>query len=246
MTQLATNNNIVLKDVDFNVRISASSVNTGSDFYTFDAPSVSNLLNVNVPSSGYSMTTMIGVNFGAADFSATTYIQTAYGSTSCVSTDWVSDTMVKCLNKEADYGGGVTKVSLGSMVRVKALVGTRTTGLTSDAPIISNLRAPNFPQSQGNTITLDGINFGNGIVTPTASFEDQTDGGCGECSICVPIVLDLVSCHVRLVLSCERCMFITEDCSDEGLFAGPVLKHLDHLDHELICGMHRARPSRQV
>ena len=128
VTQLATNNNIVLKDVDFNVRISSSSVNTGSDFYTFDAPSVSNLLNVNVPSSGYSMTTMIGVNFGAADFSATTYIQTAYGSTSCVSTDWVSDTAVKCLNKEADYGGGVTKVSLGSMVRVKALVGTRTTG----------------------------------------------------------------------------------------------------------------------
>jgi hypothetical protein len=160
-------------------------VGTAFAAFSYDAPSVSNLLPSNgIPTaSGAGMggatpgsITVLGFNFANTDPSATGYL----GSLPCGSMSWYTNTHMTCVTSDAPGG-----IMVSSAVTISSLVGTLTGTFTYDAPIITggdywrNVKlvgtnlveggGVNVVASQGASVTLFGFNFGGLAPTPSIS-----------------------------------------------------------------------------
>lgn len=148
--------------------------------FSFDAPVITaaNPITMNLVTSGGMSVTLQGVNFGSAYVSSTAVLHfSEFGGVMSCSTTWVSHTALKCLPNMALAFAKKDPI----VVTVSALVGTRMTGFTYDAPITSNYVTEttnqgrkmyaNVPASGGATISIYGLNFGYNSFTPTMGVE---------------------------------------------------------------------------
>jgi hypothetical protein len=90
-------------------------VGTSITSFSFDAPVLSNVDNSNTPATAGEYITILGQNFGQVNMSPSTII----AATACGTSEWMSDTAIRCLIKQ---GTGIKQ--LGA-VTVSAVVGTR-------------------------------------------------------------------------------------------------------------------------
>jgi hypothetical protein len=98
---------------------------------SFDAPAVTHALGSNIARSGGGGVTFLGVSFGSADLTATSSIASAGA---CATSTWTTATALQCL-AAFTYTGGSAQQAL----TVGGAVGTRTSGLTFDAPDVTQL-----------------------------------------------------------------------------------------------------------
>lgn len=137
---------------------------TGS--FTYDAPATTVVAMRNGPATGSATVTMHGTNFGLSDVSASVRI----GSTSCSSSEWLSDSAVRCVLAS---GSGAM---LNNALTVDNVAGTHDLSFTYDAPSISFVSMSNAPTTGRALISLSGSNFGSNKLNPVSEQYVQLGG----------------------------------------------------------------------
>jgi len=135
----------------------ASGLGTYQQRFTYDAPRITNVNLYNTPTSTGVQLTFAGVNYGVADPTASARV----GVVSCATSVWSSNTAVLCL-PTSSYGAAQTMA-----VTVSALVGTLSSFLTFDAPVLTTTTT-NGALSAGTLITVGGLNFAVVDITISA------------------------------------------------------------------------------
>jgi len=134
-----------------------SVIGTGPDFFTYDAPAITDLTRPNTVTTAAGSVTMMGLNFGPEDFSMSVRV----GLTSCQTSSWTSVTSAAC-HTPAGTGTQSMQLSLSSVV------GTGFMAFSYDAPAVSHAMITNNPTTGGGYLTLFGNNFGVSDVSLTA------------------------------------------------------------------------------
>jgi hypothetical protein len=132
-------------------------VATANLAFTYDSPVVTYAEPYNAPNSAGISVTLSGTNFGSTDLSVT--IQVA--ETACSRSQWISGTSATCGLREGVGVGPSSRVSEHRVaITVGTGVGTRTRSFTFDAPVVTSAARLNLPSTGGETVTVQGVNFG--------------------------------------------------------------------------------------
>jgi len=137
------------KSVSFSM---ALRVGTSTEVFTYDSPSITDVVGTNGPpshSSGATVT-VLGKNFGTSDYTVTAKV----GVTACSFTKWVSDSHVTCVAPSGACPGQEVSIDVqGKKSTVHAV-------FSYDVPTVTSGDVPNGPGTGGNTISVAGKNFG--------------------------------------------------------------------------------------
>jgi hypothetical protein len=144
--------------VSYSVSVDVTSlVGTQLSAYSYDAPILSSLSLMNVPTTGGSVIEVLGVNFGTTDPTPSVVLNSKH----CSSIIWSADTRIDC---HAPSGSSSSNLST---ISVSSIIGTSSTVFSYDSPVVTFLNPQNAPTSAGQSITTLGFNFGS--TDPTAS-----------------------------------------------------------------------------
>jgi len=139
-------------------------VGTRFGVFSFDSPVVSFVRSENGVSSGGTIITLSGKNFGFSNSSPTALL----GASSCLTSVWTSDTSVECA---LTYGTGAKH---RSVLTIDSVAGTMISVFSYDSPVSSFANAYNGPSTGGVMVTVSGLNFAGGDVTPTIVIDSAT------------------------------------------------------------------------
>jgi len=133
-------------------------VGSSSVLFTFDAPVVTQASTSNVAASASIYVTITGLNFGnTPDLSSTVRI----GSTTAFTTSWASATSLVALPQN-----GIGSQNAYAVLGVQVATGANL--FTFDVPVVSAVSRLNAPSSAGQSLTLNGMNFGFNDVSASA------------------------------------------------------------------------------
>jgi hypothetical protein len=132
------------------------SIGTSVLSFTYDAPTLTQLARPNAPPTSGSSITLLGVNFANIDVTASVSL----GSSACATVSWSSASSLTCAVMTGTGKG------LRTPVIVDSLVGSATGGFTYNPPTVTLVTTDNGPTLGGQTITLDGVNFGGLNTNP--------------------------------------------------------------------------------
>jgi len=119
---------------------STVAVDRNQQYFSFDAPTISSALPINLPTSLGSSFTLAGSNF-AMELTTPTV---AIGATICLTSYWTTNTFVTCASVPSGRGAGVsTSISLSQQL------GTLYVGFTYDAPSVTAFTAVNTAKTSG-------------------------------------------------------------------------------------------------
>eukprot|EP00961_Rhodomonas_salina_P210553 2843097-Rhodomonas_salina.1 len=126
-------------------------VGSGTISFSFDSPSLSNLRRANKPVTGSVSITVQGQNFATAGYTG----RITSGHTSQETTNWESDTSLRC---QAAHG---TKATRRISVTVGVQIGTVTQAMSNDLPGLSTKRRTNRPGTGSTSVTVHASSFGH-------------------------------------------------------------------------------------
>ena len=136
-------------------------IGSATETFSYDAPSLSVVKQVNLPATGSSVT-VFGTSFAQHGYTQAGRV----GDTACEATDWVADTSVMC--KVSAGVRGTRRV----LMTVGERVGTVTEAFSFDVSSISSVAFINMAATGQSTTTLSGANFGTQQYTQAARAGD--------------------------------------------------------------------------
>lgn len=142
----------------------SSIVGTANYIFSYDGPVITHLSDYNSPVTGSQGVTVHGHNFNPG-VNLTPSVRV--GPTLCATASWTSGTTVSCVSPFGQSDAAHV------VITVAVKVGTQVRSFTYDSPSISHATPTNGPTTNGGTVTIAGLNFGNYAPTPTVAVVDR-------------------------------------------------------------------------